>query len=54
MHSNEQLINAVIVTLETIPVSGSDNMKKMLGSIEALKQLKDNLQGGEETSEVVE
>lgn len=54
MHSNEEIINAVLATLETIPVNGSDNLRKMLGSIEALKQLKDNLQGGEETSEVVE
>lgn len=35
----EQLLQSVITTLNTIRVSGMDDMQKMLGCMEAIRQL---------------
>ena len=44
-------IQAVINTLNTIPVSGEENMKRMLGSIQMLHNTKSELEKGVKTGE---
>lgn len=54
MYTTEQLITYLIGTLETIPVTGTDNMSKMIGCVEALKEIKKNLNKPDEPEEVGE
>lgn len=40
---NEEIIDAVLRSLNTLNVSGVDNMEKILGCVGALTQLKEQL-----------
>ena len=42
--TNEQLVTALIQTLNNIEVKGGDNLDKLLGCIKAAEQLLSNLE----------
>ena len=45
---NQQMLNAVINTLNSIEVKGKDNLDKLLGCINALEQMMAQAEKGEE------
>lgn len=48
MFSANEIVDYVIATLDDISISGANNMRKLLGCIEALKEMKRVLEKGEE------
>ena len=51
MYTEAELIDYLISTLNTVSVTGTANMSKILGCVEALKEIKKNLNKPDEPKE---
>jgi hypothetical protein len=51
MYTEEELIDYIISSLNTVSVIGTANMSKILGCVEALKEIKKNLNNPDKPKE---
>lgn len=51
MYTAEQIIDYIVSTLDSIEVKGTANMYKIIGCVEALKELRKGISAKEETDQ---